>query len=334
MAAYAVVGNGKLRMKKVVVFSQIDQDVLARLQQSYQVVVLNPKLGDINEQIRTEVVDADAMIGAGRLLNESNLAPAQKLKIISTVSVGYDNYDVEYLNQRKIWLANTPHVLTETTADLAFSLLLSAARKIPQLDAWTKQGQWKRTVPIDQFGVDVFGKTLGIIGLGHIGAAIARRGFYGFNMNILYHNRREKIEVAQAVNAQYRELDQLLQQSDFVVVAVDLNSESKALIGEAQFDLMQKHAVFVNIARGSVVDEDALIQALQQNKIFAAGLDVYAKEPLQDSPLFELANVVTAPHIGSATLETRQKMVNLAYQNLIDALEDRVPRYLVNPKFE
>ncbi len=334
MAAYAVVGNGKLRMKKVVVFSQIDQDVLARLQQSYQVVVLNPKLGDINEQIRTEVVDADAMIGAGRLLNESNLAPAQKLKIISTVSVGYDNYDVEYLNQRKIWLANTPHVLTETTADLAFSLLLSAARKIPQLDAWTKQGQWKRTVPIDQFGVDVFGKTLGIIGLGHIGAAIARRGFYGFNMNVLYHNRREKIEVAQAVNAQYRELDQLLQQSDFVVVAVDLNNESKALMGEAQFDLMQKHAVFVNIARGSVVDEDALIQALQQNKIFAAGLDVYAKEPLQDSPLFELANVVTAPHIGSATLETRQKMVNLAYQNLIDALEDRVPRYLVNPKFE
>ncbi|MCH7338663.1 2-hydroxyacid dehydrogenase [Acinetobacter higginsii] len=321
-------------MKKVVVFSQIDQDVIAQLQQDYQVVVLNPKLGDINEQIRTEVVDADAMIGAGRLLNESNLAPAQKLKIISTVSVGYDNYDVDYLNQKKIWLANTPHVLTETTADLAFTLLLSAARKIPQLDAWTKQGQWKRTVATEQFGVDVFGKTLGIIGLGHIGAAIARRGFYGFNMNILYHNRREKIEVAQAFNAQYRDLDQLLQQSDFIVVAVDLNSESKALIGAEQFDLMQKHAVFVNIARGSVVDEHALIEALQQNKIFAAGLDVYAKEPLQSSPLFELPNAVTAPHIGSATAETRQKMVNLAYQNLIDALEDRTPRYLVNPKLE
>ncbi|MCH7335909.1 D-glycerate dehydrogenase [Acinetobacter sp. NIPH 2699] len=321
-------------MKKVVVFSQINQDVLARLQQDYQVVVLNPKLGDINQQIRTEVVDADAMIGAGRLLNESNLAPAQKLKIISTVSVGYDNYDVDYLNQRKIWLANTPHVLTETTADLAFSLLLSAARKIPQLDAWTKQGQWKRTVSSEQFGVDVFGKTLGIIGLGHIGAAIARRGFYGFNMNILYHNRREKIEVAQAFNAQYRDLDQLLQQSDFIVVAVDLNSQSKALIGEAQFALMQKHAVFINIARGSVVDENALIAALQQNKIFAAGLDVYAKEPLQSSPLFELPNVVTAPHIGSATTETRNKMANLAYQNLIDALEERIPRYLVNPTFD
>lgn len=321
-------------MKKVVVFSQIDQDVLTQLQQDYQVVVLNPKLGDINEQIRTEIVDADAMIGAGRLLNQSNLAPAQKLKMISTVSVGYDNYDVDYLNQQRIWLANTPHVLTETTADLAFSLLLSAARKIPQLDAWAKQGQWKRTVAVEQFGVDVFGKTLGIIGLGHIGAAIARRGFHGFNMDILYHNRREKIEVAQAFNAQYRDLDQLLQQSDFIVVAVDLNSESKALIGAEQFDLMQKHAVFINIARGSVVDENALIDALQQNKIFAAGLDVYAKEPLQSSPLFELPNVVTAPHIGSATAETRQKMVKLAYQNLIDGLEGRIPRYLVNPKFE
>lgn len=332
MATYAIKFGNPI-MKKVVVFSQIDREVLAKLQQNYQVVVLNPKLGDINEQIRTEVVDADAMIGAGRLLNESNLAPAQKLKIISTVSVGYDNYDVNYLNQQKVWLANTPHVLTETTADLAFSLLLSAARKIPQLDAWTKQGEWKRTVSTEQFGVDVFGKTLGIIGLGHIGAAIARRGFHGFNMNILYHNRREKIEVAQAFNAEYRELDQLLQQSDFVVVAVDLNAESKALIGAEQFNLMQKHAVFINIARGSVVDENALIEALQQQKIFAAGLDVYAKEPLQTSPLFELENVVTAPHIGSATAETRQKMVNLAYQNLVDALEDRTPRYLVNPQF-
>lgn len=333
MAAHAIKIGNRI-MKKVVVFSQIDQDVLAQLQQDYRVVVLNPKLGDINDQIRTEVVDADAMIGAGRLLNEGNLAPAQKLKIISTVSVGYDNYDVNYLNQKKIWLANTPHVLTETTADLAFTLLLSAARKVPYLDAWTKQGQWKRTISTEQFGMDVFGKTLGIIGLGNIGAAIARRGFYGFNMNILYHNRREKIEVAQAFNAQYRDLDQLLQQSDFIVVAVDLNHESQALIGAEQFDLMQKHAVFVNIARGSVVDEDALIEALKQNKIFAAGLDVYAKEPLQNSALFELPNAVTLPHIGSATTETRQKMVKLAYQNLVDALQDRTPRYLVNPKFE
>lgn len=316
--------------QKVVVFSQIDATVLDQLERDYHVVVLNPKQGDINEQIRTEVVDADAMIGAGRLLNETNLAPAQQLKIISTVSVGYDNYDVDYLTKNNIWLANTPHVLTETTADLAFTLLVSAARKVPELDRWTKQGEWKRTVGPAQFGQDIFGKTLGIIGLGNIGAAVARRGFYGFNMNILYHNRREKLALAQPLNARYCGLDELLSQSDFVVVAVDLNPESKALMGKAQFEKMQSHAVFVNIARGSVVDEEALVHALQQQQIFAAGLDVHQKEPLQSSPLFSLPNVVTLPHIGSATAETRLKMAKLAHKNLVDALEGRTPQYLVN----
>ncbi|MEG0344365.1 MAG: D-glycerate dehydrogenase [Acinetobacter sp.] len=319
--------------KKVIVFSQFDPEIQARLESRYQVVVLNPKAGDINQQIRQEVVDADAMIGAGRLLNESNLEPAQKLKIISSVSVGYDNYDLNYLNRKKIWLSNTPHVLTESTADLAFTLLMSAARKVASLDQWTKQGEWKRTVGSAQFGQDIFGKTLGIIGLGNIGAAIARRGFYGFNMNIIYHNRREKLETAQPLNAQYKSLEELLQQSDFVVVAVDLNHDSQALMGAKEFALMQKHAVFINIARGSVVDEQALIEALQHKQIFAAGLDVYQREPLQESPLFQLDNVVTLPHIGSATAETRKKMAELAYQNLVDALEDRTPRYLVNSNF-
>ncbi len=319
--------------QKVVVFSQIDSEILSRLNHQFKVVVLDPKQGDINQQIRTAVVDADAMIGAGRLLNETNLATAQQLKIISSVSVGYDNYDLAYLNQKKIWLANTPHVLTETTADLAFTLLMSAARKVPSLDHWTKQGEWKRTISPAQFGQDIFGKTLGIIGLGHIGAAIARRGFYGFNMNILYHNRREKIEVAQQFNAQYKSLEDLLEQSDFVVTAVDLNQQSQALIGAAELKLMQKHAIFINISRGSVVDEQALIDALTNQRIFAAGLDVYQKEPLAESPLFQLENVVTLPHIGSATAETRKKMAELAYQNLIDALAGHMPRYLVNQHF-
>jgi len=319
--------------KKVVVFSQLDEDVLQRLQAQYHVVVINPKQGDVNEQIREQVKDADAMIGAGRLLNESNLATAQQLKIISSVSVGYDNYDLAYLNQKKIWLTNTPHVLTETTADLAFTLLMSAARKVPYLDQWTKQGHWQRTVGGAQFGHDIFGKTLGIIGLGNIGAAVARRGFYGFNMNILYHNRREKLELAQPLNAKYCALNELLQQSDFIVVAVDLNAESKALIGQSEFDNMQSHAVFVNIARGSVVDQQALIATLKAGKIFAAGLDVYAKEPLQESELFHLDNVVTLPHVGSATAETRKKMAELAYRNVVDALEGRTPPYIVNPVF-
>lgn len=319
--------------QKVVVFSQINQKILEKLKSKYQVVIIDPKSGDINQQILTEVKDADAMIGAGRLLNEENLNSAEKLKIISTVSVGYDNYDVSYLNQKKIWLANTPHVLTETTADLAFTLMVSAARQVACLDKWTKQGNWKRTAGLNEFGQDIFGKTLGIIGLGNIGSAIARRGFHGFNMNVLYHNRSEKIELAQSLNAQYRALDDLLAESDFIVVTVDLNEESKALIGQSEFERMQSHAVFVNIARGSVVDEKALIEALKTKKIFAAGLDVYQKEPLQASELFELDNVITLPHIGSATEQTRYKMAELAFQNLENALEGREPKYLVNPKY-
>lgn len=319
--------------QKIIVFSQIDSTILEKLKSQYQVVQIDPKLGEVNQQILEHVSDADGMIGAGRLLNENNLKSAQQLKIISSVSVGYDNYDLNYLNQHKIWLSNTPHVLTETTADLAFALLMSAARKVPSLDLWTKQGQWKKTATTEQFGQDVFGKTLGIIGLGNIGAAIARRGFHGFNMNILYHNRSEKIELAQSLNAQYCGFGDLLKQSDFVVVAVDLNADSKALMGQHEFDLMQSHAVFVNISRGSVVDETALIDALKNNKIFAAGLDVYQKEPLQDSELFQLNNVVTLPHIGSATAETRFKMANLAYQNLIAVLSGQNCKYLVNPKY-
>jgi len=319
--------------QKVVVFSQIDTDIQNKLEQNYQVSYIQPKLGDVNQQLLQQVQDADGMIGAGRLLNRDNLASATRLKIISSVSVGYDNYELDYLNEKKIYLSHTPHVLTETTADLAFTLLMSAARKVAYLDQWTKQGQWQRTVGEAQFGMDIFGKTLGIIGLGHIGAAIARRGFYGFNMNILYHNRRGKPELAQGLNAKYCQLEELLQRSDFVVVAVDLNADSKALIATAELAKMQSHAVLVNISRGSVIDEQALISALKAKQVFAAGLDVYQKEPLKESELFQLDNVVTLPHVGSATAATRKKMAELAYQNLVDALEGRVPRYVVNPEF-
>ncbi len=320
--------------QKVVVFSQIDADIQNKLEQTYDVAYIQPKLGDVNQQLLQQVQDADGMIGAGRLLNRDNLATATRLKVISSVSVGYDNYELDYLNEKNIYLSHTPHVLTETTADLAFTLLMSAARKVAYLDHWTKQGQWQRTVGEAQFGLDIFGKTLGIIGLGHIGAAVARRGFYGFNMNILYHNRREKPELAQGLNAQYSDLDELLQRSDFVVIAVDLNADSKALIAAAELEKMQPHAVLVNISRGSVIDEQALIDALKAKQIFAAGLDVYQKEPLKESELFQLDNVVTLPHVGSATAATRKKMAELAYQNLVDALEGRVPRYVVNPEFQ
>lgn len=319
--------------KKIVVFSQIDANILQKLQSQFEVVQINPKLGNTNQQIRDAVLDADGMIGAGRLLNEENLNTAQRLKVISSISVGYDNYDLEYLNSKKIWLTNTPHVLTETTADLAFSLMLSAARKIPQLDTWTKQGQWLRTVGEAQFGLDVYGKNLGIIGLGHIGLAIAKRAFHGFNMNILYHGRTEKKHNAEQVQAKFGSLKDVLSQSDFIVIAVDLNADSKALIGQHELGLMKSSAVLVNISRGAVLDEQALVEVLKQRKIFAAGLDVYQKEPLQQSELFQLDNVVTLPHVGSATAETRAKMADLAYQNLLQGLNGDLPQSVVNPSY-
>ena len=318
---------------KVLIFSQIDSNIQQQLQQHYQLSFLEPKKGNINQQILDLVQDADAMIGAGRILNQENLVSASRLKVISSVSVGYDNYDLNYLNQQKILLCNTPHVLTETTADLGFTLLLSAARQVPKLDRWTKTGQWQRTVSPAQFGQDVFGKTLGIVGLGNIGAAIARRGFYGFNMNILYHNRREKPDLAQSLNAEYCQLEYLLTRSDFVVLAVDANTDSQHLIAARELALMQPHAILVNIARGSVIDEQALYDALKHGQIFAAGLDVYNQEPLQVSNLFELDRVVTLPHVGSATQATRLKMAQLAFENLHRVLQGQPPKYAVNPNF-
>ena len=315
--------------KKVVIFSQIFPEFEEKLKQQFDVVKINPKLGDVQNQIRAAVSDAHGMIGAGRYLGKEQLETAQHLEIISSVSVGYDNYDVAYLKSRDICLAHTPHVLTETTADTAFALLMSAARRVPQLDKWTRQGQWQRTVSPAEFGMDIHGKTLGIIGLGHIGAAIARRGFYGFNMNIVYHGRREKIEVAQSLKAEYLALDELLKRSDFVVVAVDLNDSTKNLIGAEQLALMQAHAVLINISRGAVLDENALYQALQKKQIFSAGLDVFQQEPLQASPLFELDNVVLTPHIGSATQATRHAMNQLAYENLVLKLNGAQAEYTV-----
>lgn len=319
-------------MKKTVVgFSSLTNDLQEKLKTHFNLLLLNPKAGNLEAQFQDIMPQADGMIGAGRKLDQSILQYAHKLKVISSISVGFDNYDVDYLNQRGILLTNTPDVLTETTADLAFALLMAAARRVVELDTWTKQGQWQRTVQPAQYGVDVYGKTLGIVGLGNIGIAMARRGRFGFNMNVLYYSQHAKPELEQQLGAQRCTLHELLQQSDFVSVHVALNEHTHHLIGRKQLAQMKKSAILINVARGQVIDEQALIDGLNQQQILGAGLDVYAKEPLQTSPLFALPNVVTLPHIGSATIETRQAMNNLAFENLSNALNGKQPTYMVNP---
>jgi gluconate 2-dehydrogenase len=290
--------------KTVLAFSRITPPMIEHLQQEFDVIVPNPKNGDINAQFNEALPHAHGLIGVGRKLGRAQLENAAKLEVVSSVSVGYDNYDLDYFNQRGIMLTNTPDVLTESTADLAFALIMSSARRVAELDAWTKAGQWQASVGAPLFGCDVHGKTLGIVGMGNIGAAVARRGRF----------------------------DQLLAEADFVCLVVPLSDKTRHLISHRELALMKPDAILVNISRGPVVDEPALIEALQNKRIRGAGLDVYEKEPLAESPLFQLSNAVTLPHIGSATNETREAMANRALANLRSALLGERPQDLVNPQ--
>jgi gluconate 2-dehydrogenase len=318
--------------KTVLAFSRVSPEMAERLARDFNVIVPDPKLGDLNAQFNDALPQCHGMIGAGKQLGREQLAAATQLEVVSSISVGYDNYDVSYFNERGIMLTNTPDVLTESTADLGFSLIMSSARRVAELDAWTKAGQWKRSVEAAQFGTDVHGKTLGIVGMGNIGAAVARRGRLGFNMPILYSGNSRKPALEQELGAQFRSLDELLAEADFVCLVVPLSEKTKHLISSRELGLMKSSAILINIARGPIVDEAALIEALQNSTIRGAGLDVYEKEPLSDSPLFKLSNAVTLPHIGSATTETRQAMADLAYTNLRAALLGEKPQNLVNPQ--
>ena len=318
--------------KTVLAFSRVSPEMAERLARDFNVIVPDPKLGDLNAQFNEALPKCHGMIGAGKQLGREQLAAATQLEVVSSISVGYDNYDVSYFNERGIMLTNTPDVLTESTADLGFSLIMSSARRVAELDAWTKAGQWKRSVEAAQFGTDVHGKTLGIVGMGNIGAAVARRGRLGFNMPILYSGNSRKPALEQELGAQFRSLDELLAEADFVCLVVPLSEKTKHLISSRELGLMKSSAILINIARGPIVDEAALIEALQNGTIRGAGLDVYEKEPLSDSPLFKLSNAVTLPHIGSATTETRQAMADLAYTNLRAALLGEKPQNLVNPQ--
>jgi gluconate 2-dehydrogenase len=318
--------------KTVLAFSRITPAMAERLQHDFNVIVPNPKLGDIAAQFNEALPEAHGLIGVGRKLGRAQLEGAGKLEVVSSVSVGYDNYDLDYFNERGIALTNTPDVLTESTADLGFALIMGCARRTAELDAWTKAGHWQATVGPAQFGSDVHGKKLGIVGLGNIGAAIARRGRFGFNMQVLYTSNSRKAALEQELGAQFRSLDELLAEADFVCLVVPLSDATRKLIGARELKLMKPSAFLVNIARGPVVDEAALVEALQEGTIRGAGLDVYEKEPLGDSPLFKLPNALTLPHIGSATAETREAMANRAIDNLRSALLGERPQDLVNPQ--
>lgn len=257
---------------------------------------------------------------------------APKLRVISNYAVGYDNIDVPEATKRGIMVTNTPGVLTETTADLAFALILATARRIVEADKYTRMGIWKTWGPMLLLGRDVYGATLGIIGFGRIGQAVARRA-KGFNMRILYYDIKRNEEAERELGAEYRDLPSLLREADIVTIHTPLTKETYHMIGEKELSLMKPTAILVNTARGAVVDQKALYKVLKEKRIFGAGLDVYEKEPIdKDDPLIELDNVVLLPHIGSASVETREKMAIMAAENLLAGLRGERPKHLVNPE--
>jgi glyoxylate reductase len=262
----------------------------------------------------TEKMDAEFMDAAG-----------DGLRIIANMAVGYDNVDVEAAGERGIVVTNTPGVLDETTADTAFMLLLAAARRLGESERTLRAGRWEWWGPKLFVGVDVWGKTLGIVGMGRIGQAVARRG-RGFGMEILYHNRSRNEEAEEELDARYADLDELLEIADFVSVHTPLTEETRHLLGPEELEKMKPTAVLVNTSRGPVVDEEALADALADGRIFAAGLDVYEEEPKVHPKLLGLENAVLAPHIGSGSRETRDGMAVLAAENIVAVLSGGEPK--------
>ncbi|MGH2348105.1 MAG: 2-hydroxyacid dehydrogenase [bacterium] len=256
---------------------------------------------------------------------------APRLKVVSNYAVGYDNIDVPAASARGIVVTNTPEVLTETVADFTFCLLLAAARRLVEGDAYTRAGRWKTWEPLLLAGQDVNGATLGLIGLGRIGSAVARRA-KGFGMRVLYYDlfRREDLEAAEGI--EFGEMDHVLGTADFISVHVPLSAQTRHLISTPQFARMKPTAVFVNTSRGPVVDQAALTEALRARTIYAAGIDVFEREPVDPAdPLLKLDNVTVAPHIASASIPTRVKMATLAAENLVAVLDGRRPPNPVNP---
>lgn len=306
----------------VLVTRKVFADVVDRLREHFDVQTNEPdETWPQAELIGRLQGKVGAFITGGDKIDATLLAACPGLKVVCSMAVGYNNIDVPACVAHGVVATNAPGVLTETTADLGFGLMLAAARRFSETERFLRAGQWNRWA-VDMFcGTDVHGATLGILGMGRIGQAIARRGALGFGMKVIYHNRsRLAPELEAPLQARYVGKDELLAQSDHLVIVMPYSPEAHHIIGAAELALMKPSATLTNVARGGLVDDAALAQALRDRRIAAAGLDVYEGEPSVHPALLDLPNVVLLPHIGSATLATRRAMANLAVDNLIGFL--------------
>ncbi|MFJ8065413.1 2-hydroxyacid dehydrogenase [Psychrobacillus sp. NPDC096426] len=314
-------------MKKIFITRKLPDEIVNPLKEKFDVTMwYSEEIQMTYDELKTEAKDAHALwTMLSDKVDREMIESLPNLKIISNLAVGYNNIDIEAAKEHGIIVTNTPGVLTETTADLTFALLLATARRVTEAERALRAGKWKSWTPMGLTGMDMFGATLGIIGMGRIGEAVARRA-KGFNMKVLYHNRTRKIETEEQFGFSYVELDTLLQESDFVVLLTPLTPETKGLIGERELGLMKETAAIINVARGGIIDEQALYEALTTNKIWAAGLDVFEVEPVPlDHPLLTLPNVTVLPHIGSASIHTRMAMMQMNAEAIEAVLENKEP---------
>lgn len=309
------------KRQRVWVSRPLFPEIVSKLEQYFDVVAETVDAKRSADQLKTQLTDFDgALLGLNDRIDASVLEGNQRLKAVANLGVGYNNLDISALTQAGILASNTPDVLDESVADYAWALLLAAARRVGAAERWLRAGHWQGMRFDDWLGVDVHGKTLGILGMGRIGQAIARRA-YGFNMPVIYHNRnRIAVDIEQACHARFVDTATLLGESDHLVLVLPYTPQNHHIIGAAELALMKPTAVLVNIARGGLIDEVALASALRGGGLAAAGLDVFESEPTVHPDLLGLENVVLSPHLGSATDETRRAMALLAADNLIAAL--------------
>jgi len=312
--------------KCVLAYRALPAEQMDRIRNEHEVVQADPRIPGQERAFLEALPQAQGLIGSSYAIGRELLDRAPRLEVISSISVGVDKYEPLELQRRGIMLCHTPGVLTETVADLLFGMVLATSRRIPELARLVEAGQWKANIGSDLFGWDVHGKTLGILGYGRIGHAVARRAALGFNMPVLYHSRSNVPSGLPDGCAKAVTRDELLAQSDFVVIVLPLTDETRGMLDADAFARMKPGAILVNGARGPIVREDALLDALDHGSLRAAALDVFDVEPLPlDSPLRGHPKILALPHAGSATHETRLAMAEMATSNLLLALRGETP---------
>jgi glyoxylate reductase len=328
--------NGRKKMvgkPKIVVTRKVPQPALDLLAKEAELYIWDKEDEAIpRKRLMEEIKDAHGLYSMlSDRIDRELMEAAPHLRVISTMAVGYDNIDVMEATKRGIVVGHTPDVLTEATADLTFALLMATARRLGEAIRCVKEGKWTSWSPMFMAGQDVYGSTLGVIGMGRIGEGVARRA-KAFNMRIVYYNRTRRLAAEEELGAEYRSLDELLAESDHVVLLAPATKETYHMMGAREFAIMKPTATFINVSRGTNVDEEALYQALVDKQIWAAGLDVFEKEPiLSTHPLLSLPNVVALPHIGSASIQTRVNMSMLAAENVLAGIRGEKLKYTVNP---